>query len=145
MNKRTPMIILGAIIAIVVIGVSVKPLLVRYQLHRYSRAHAMRGVFDSTATFDPDKFRADLDKQIECLMALERLGHLASFNLPVRSPGADSEAAMGLISSFCATHNYPVLASLDSSSTNIVLNIIDKPDTRPFWEMFVRMYIEAKE
>ena len=145
MNKRTPKIILGAIIAVVLIGVSAKPLLIKYHLYKYNRASAVSQLFDQSKSFVPTKFKTDLNKQFDSLIALNTLGYLHSFSIPVQSPRTDAEDTIELLSAFCTSHNIPALAVIENEPSGVVLNIVDKPETRPYWDMFVRYHLEQKE
>ena len=145
MNKRLSVIILGAIITIVVIGVSAKPLLIKYLLYKYDRAAApMSRIFDSSKV-TVDELRSGMDKQSEIISTLHRLNYLTSYSIPVKNPRTDAADIMALIAAFGGTHRIPAAAGIDYAPSGTVLHITDIPDNRPFWEMFVRMYIEAKE
>ena len=145
MNKRLSVIILGAIITIVVIGVSAKPLLIKYLLYKYDRAAApMSRIFDSSKV-TVDELRSSMDKQSEIISTLHRFNYLTSYSIPVKNPRTDAADIMALIAAFGGTHRIPAAAGIDYAPSGTVLHITDIPDNRPFWEMFVRMYIEAKE
>ena len=144
MNKRTK-IVLGSIIAIVVIGVSAKPLLIKYQLYKYDRAaSAMSRLFDRSQR-NTDGLRSGMDKQSDVISSLRRLGYLASYSIPIKAPRADADDIMALVAAFGGTHRIPAAAGIDYAPSGTVLHVTDIPDNRRFWDMFVRMYIEAKE
>jgi hypothetical protein len=145
MKNRTLRIILGAIIAIVLVGISAKPLLIKYHLYKFSRASALSRIFDHSETFDPARLKADTEIQGSSLIALNTLGYLYSYSIPLQSPRADAEDAIGLLAIFCHTHKIPALATIENEPSGAVLHIIDKPENRSFWDTFVRMYIEKKE
>ena len=146
MNKRTLKIILSAIIAIVVIGVSAKPLLIKHLLRKYDRASSeMSRLFDVSHQLDMDAMKAGVTTQADAITALQRLGYLSSFSIPVQSLRADAEDTLELLTAFCSSHKIPALAMIESNSTGVIFNVIDKPDTRPYWDMFVRMYLEMKD
>ena len=146
MSKRTPKIILGAIIAILLIGVSAKPLLINYLLCKYDRASfEMSRLFDGSHKLDMDAMKAGVATQADAITALQRLGYLSSFSIPVQSLRADAEDTLELLTAFCGSHKIPALAMIENNSTGVIFNVIDKPDTRPYWNMFVRMYLEMKD
>ena len=146
MNKRTLKIILSAIIAIVVIGVSAKPLLIKHLLCKYDRASfEMSRLFDGSHQLDMDAMKAGVATQADAITALQRLGYLSSFSIPVQSLRADAEDTLELLTAFCGSHKIPALAIIMNEPSGVVLNIVDKPETRPYWDMFVRMYLEIKE
>ena len=145
MNKRLSVIIFCAIITIVVIGVSAKPLLIKYLLYKYDRAAApMSRIFDSSKV-TVDELRSGMDKQSEIISTLHRLNYLTSYSIPIKNPRTDASDIMALIAAFGGTHRIPAAAGIDYAPSGTVLHITDIPDNRSFWEMFVRMYIEAKE
>lgn len=146
MNKRTLKIILGAIIAIVVIGVSAKPLLIQYLLYKYDRASSeMSRIFDRSHQLNMDEMKAGVTQQADILTTLEQLGYLSSYSIPIQSPRADAEDTIELISTFCGSHKMPALAVIEHQPSGVVLSIVDKPETRPYWDMFVRHNLEQKE
>ena len=145
MNKRTPKIILGAIIAIVAIGVSAKPALIKYHLYRYSRIPAISQILIDPDSFDLSAAKNDINHKSETLSALQRLGYLTSFSIPITTPRANAEELINGISSYTDSHAIPLVVGIDDITADVSLYVIDKPGTRPFWESFVRFYIEAKE
>jgi hypothetical protein len=146
MNKRTPKIILSAIIAIVVVGVSAKPLLIKYLLFKYDRvATPMSRFFDTSSDIPLEELKTSMVNQSDILTTLKRLGYLSSYSIPIQSPSADAEDTIALLSTFCSAHKIPVLAEIENEPSGAVLSIVDKPEARPFWDMFVRMYLEMKE
>ena len=146
MNKRTLKIILSAIIAIVVIGVSAKPLLIKHLLCKYDRASfEMSRLFDGSHKLDMDAMKAGVATQADAITALQRLGYLSSYSIPIQSPRTDAEDTVELLSEFCSLHKIPALAIIMNEPSGVVLDIVDKPETRPYWDMFVRMNLEIKE
>mgnify|MGYP001765238407 CR=1 FL=1 len=146
MNKRTPKIVLGTIIAIIVVGVSAKPMLIKHFLCKYDRASfEMSRLFDRSHQLDMDAMKAGVATQADAIAALKRLGYLSSFNIPIQSPRADAEDTLELLTAFCGSHKIPALVMFENHSTGVILNVIDKPDTRSYWDMFVRTYLEMKD
>ena len=145
MNKLTTKIILVAVIAITLIGVSAKPLFIKYQLYKYDRAAAAMSRIFGSYQVTVDELRSGIDKQSDVISTLHRLGYLTSYSIPIKTPRADAEDIMALLAAFGGTHRIPAAAGIDYAPSGTVLHITDIPDNRPFWEMFVRMYIEAKE
>ena len=145
MNKHALKITLGAIIAIVVIGVSAKPLLINYHLYTYSRIPAMSHILVDPDSFDLPDAKNDITDKSDIIAALQRLGYLTSFSIPITTPGADAEELINAISSYTDSHAIPLVVGIDDLSPDASLFVVDKPGTRPFWEAFVRFHIEAKE
>ena len=92
-----------------------------------------------------DAMKAGVATQADAITALQRLGYLSSFSIPVQSLRADAEDTLELLTAFCGSHKIPALAMIENNSTGVIFNVIDKPDTRPYWNMFVRMYLEMKD
>lgn len=145
MNKRTPTIILSAIIAIAIIGVSAKPLLIKYQLYKYSRIPAISQILINPDAFDLSAAKSDIDDKGAILSALERLGYLSSFSIPIKTLSANADKYIDGISTYADSHAIPLVVGIDDLTANTFLYVVDKPETRPFWEAFVRFHIESKE
>ena len=145
MNIRKSMIMMSAVIVLALIGISAKPILIKYQLHKYDRAAAaMSRIFDSSQV-TADELRSGMEQQSEIISTLHRLGYLTSYSIPIKAPRADAEDIMALVAAFGGTHRIPAAAGIDYAPSGTVLHVTDIPDNRRFWDMFVRMYIEAKE
>ena len=145
MNKRAPKYILGLIIAVVAIGVSAKPLLIKYYLYKYSRIPAISQILIASHTFDLSDAKNDINLKSDILSALQRLGYLTSFSIPITSPRANAEEIINGISTYTDSHAIPLVVGINDIISDNSLYVIDKPGTQPFWEAFVRFYIEAKE
>ena len=144
MNKRTAKIVLGAIIAIVVIGVSAKPLLIKYHLYKYSRIPAISQIMIHPDSFDLSDAKNDINHKSDIISALQRLGYLTSFSIPITTHSANAEAYINGISTYTDAHAIPLVVGIDDSTSDTSLFVIDKPGSRPFWESFVRHYVEAR-
>ena len=139
------MIMMSAVIVLALIGISAKPILIKYQLHKYDRAAAaMSRIFDSSQV-TADELRSGMEQQSEIISTLHRLGYLTSYSIPIKAPGAGSEENLALIAAYGGAHKIPAAAGIDYGPSGTVLYVVDRLENRPFWEMFVRMYIEAKE
>ena len=145
MNKRAPKYILGLIIAVVAIGVSAKPLLIKYYLYKYSRIFAVSQILIAPNTFDLSDAKNDINLKSDILSALQRLGYLTSFSIPITTPSANAEELINGILTYTDSHAIPLVVGIDDIAADTSLYVIDKPGTQPFWESFVRFYIEAKE
>ena len=145
MKKRAPKYILGLITAIVAIGVSAKPLLIKYYLHKYSRAPAISQMLIAPDTFNLSDAKNNINLKGEILAALQRLGYLTSFRIPITSPRTNAEEIISGISAYADSHAIPLVVGIDDITADTSIYVIDKPETQPFWEAFVRFYIEAKE
>jgi len=145
MNKRAPKYILGLIIAVVAIGVSAKPLLIKYYLYKYSRIFAVSQILIAPNTFDLSDAKNDINLKSDILSALQRLGYLTSFRIPITTPSANAEELINGISTYTDSHAIPLVVGIDDITADTYLYVIDKPETGPFWESFVQHYIEAKK
>jgi hypothetical protein len=145
MNKRAPMIILGVIIAVAAIGISSKPLLIKYYLYKYSRIPAISHILIAPYSFDLSDAKNDINLKSDILSALQRLGYLTSFSIPITTPSANAEELISVISTYTDLRTIPLIVGIDDTTDVPSLYVIDKPGTQPFWESFVRFYIEAKE
>ena len=145
MNKRAPKYILGLIIAVVAIGVSAKPLLIKYYLYKYSRIPAISQILIAPYSFDLSDAKNDINLKSDILSALQRLGYLTSFSIPITNPSANAEELIDGISTYTDSHTIPLVVGIDDTTSEPSLYVIDKPGARPFWEAFVRFHIEAKE
>ena len=145
MNKRTPKIVLGLIIVVVIIGISAKSVLIKYHLYKYSRIPAISQIMINPDSFDLSDAKNDINHKSDILSALQRLGYLTSFRIPITTPGANAEELINGISTYTDSHAIPLVVGIDDISTDTYLYVIDKPETRLFWESFVRHYIEAEK
>ena len=145
MNIRTPKIIVSTLIGIILVWISAKPLLIKYYLYKYSRIPAISQILIDSDSFDLSDAKNNIDHKTDIIQVLRRLGYLTSFSIPITTPGANAEAIIDGISTYADSHAIPLVVGINDIISDNSLYIIDKPGTQPFWESFVRFYIEARE
>ena len=145
MNARTPKIIVSTLIGVILVVVSAKPLLIKYYLYKYSRIPAFIQHYIDADSFDLSDSRNNIVHKTDIIQILRRLGYLTSFSIPITKPGANATAIINGISEYADSHAIHLVVGTDDIIFENSLYVIDKPGTQPFWESFVRLYIEANE
>ena len=134
MKKR--ILMAGAVGALVLAALfATKHLLIQYHLFRFRQAtqEFMKGG-------SVDRFMRG-----DSFGALLELGYLSAYSIPIQHPRADAETRLELINMVLFKRCDPASAMMEKSSDSLTLEVLDRPAQKANWEMYVRMYLEARD
>lgn len=134
MKKR--ILMAGAVGALVLAALfATKHLLIQYHLFRFRQAtqEFMKGG-------SVDRFMRG-----DSFSALLELGYLSAYSIPIQHPHADAETRLELINMVLFKRCDPASAMMEKSSDSLTLEVLDRPAQKANWEMYVRMYLEARD
>ena len=92
---------------------------------------------------DITEIKACIQDVTDSIRALERLGYIESYSIPVQAPRMDADARVDMITDYSLSQHVPTIIVLQRSESRTELNVVDRVGNRKYWELFVREYLET--